>query len=281
MKIGVSMIFTSESMDVAPLAQKAEELGFESFWLAEHTIMPVNITSLYDGTPDGSIPEFMNYMIDPFIGLARASAVTQRLKLGTGICLVPEHNPLLLAKRIATLDHLSNGRFIFGIGSGWLKEETEIMGGDFEHRWGQTREAILAMKELWTKEESEFHGKFYDFPPVRSFPKPSQKPHPPVLLGSFAPNVFKRVVAWGDGWIPVRVTAEQVKMGRATLDELAVAAGRDPSSIDVTVYGLPADPEVMKRYEEAGANRVTTLLPYTVGEEALADLERIAERILA
>ena len=130
MKIGVGMIFTSESMDVAPLAQKAEELGFESFWLAEHTIMPVNITSLYDGTPDGSIPQFMNYMIDPFIGLARASAVTQRLKLGTGICLVPEHNPLLLAKRIATLDHLSNGRFIFGIGIRLAER------GDGDHGWG-------------------------------------------------------------------------------------------------------------------------------------------------
>ena len=128
---------------------------------------------------------------DPFLALARASAVTKTLKLGTGICLVPEHNPLLLAKEIATLDHLSGGRFLFGIGAGWLQEETEIMGGDFAHRWSQTREAMLVMKELWTKEEAEYHGTFYNFPPVRSFPKPAQPPHPPIFLGGSASNVFQ------------------------------------------------------------------------------------------
>src|SRR5262245_9521435 len=155
MKIGVSARVSSQSMDVAMIAQKAESLGFESLWLPEHGVMPVHVTTRYQGSPDGSIPPSMSDIGDPFIGLARASAVTTRLKLGTGICLVPEHNPLLLAKEIATLDHLSKGRFLFGIGAGWLREETEVMGGNFPHRWGQTREAILVMKELWSKGEAE------------------------------------------------------------------------------------------------------------------------------
>jgi len=218
---------------------------------------------------------------DPLIGLAMASAATQRIKLGTAISLVPEHNPLLQAKQIATLDRLSNGRFIFGIGAGWLREETEIMGGDFEHRWAQTREAILAMKELWTQDEAEFHGKYFDFPPVRCNPKPVQSPHPPVFLGGFAPNVFKRVAAWGDGWMPVRVTPEQVKMGRATLDELAEAAGRDPAGIRLMVCNVPADRDTILELEEAGADRVTVSLPRDMGEGMLQGLEQLAESVLA
>ena len=280
MDIGVAMIISSKSMDVAVLAQRAEALGFESFWLPEHPVIPVTTTSKYGGTPDGSIPPFMMDMADPFISLARASAVTETIKLGTSICLVPEHHPIAQAKQIATLDRLSNGRFIFGIGAGWLREETEIMGGDFEHRWGQTREAILAMKELWTKEESEFHGRFFDFPPVKSFPKPVQKPHPPVFLGGDAPNVFKRVVAWGDGWMPVRANVERVKQGRATMDELAVAAGRDPSSIQISVYGAPHDRDEIAKYEEAGANRAIVNLSSTLEGEGLAGLEQLAKKVL-
>ena len=175
MKVGVNMTISSQSIEVAALAAKAEALGFESLWLPEHPIIPVQTTSRYGGTADGSIPAAMSDMADPFIGLAQAAAVTSRLRLGTGICLVPERNPLMLAKVIASLDHVSKGRFIFGIGAGWLREETEIMGGNFEHRWSQTREAILAMKALWTQDEAEFHGEYYDFPPVRSSPKPAQK----------------------------------------------------------------------------------------------------------
>ncbi len=280
MDIGVAMIISSKSMDVAVLAQRAEALGFESFWLPEHPVVPVTTTSKYGGTPDGSIPPFMMDMADPFISLARASAVTEKIKLGTSICLVPEHNPIAQAKQIATLDRLSNGRFIFGIGAGWLREETEIMGGDFEHRWGQTREAILAMKELWTKEESEFHGRFYDFPPVKCFPKPVQTPHPPVFLGGDAANVFKRVVAWGDGWMPVRADAERVKQGRATMDELAEAAGRDPSSIQISVYGAPQDRDEIAKYEDAGANRAIVNLASTLEGEGLAGLEQLAKKVL-
>lgn len=281
MKIGVNTRFSSQSMDVAVIAQKAESLGFESLWLPEHIVMPVHVTTRYQGSPDGTIPPSMSDIGDPFVGLARASAVTKTIKLGTGVCLIPERNPLLLAKEIATLDHFSSGRFIFGIGAGWLQEETEIMGGNFAHRWSQTREAILAMKELWTKEEGEYHGKFYDFPPVRSFPKPFQKPHPSILLGGSARNVFQRVVAWGDGWMPTRATPEDIKRGRATLDKLADAAGRDPSSIDITVFGEASDPEALKRFEEAGANRAIVRFDSTVDDAALTGLERMAEQLFS
>ena len=280
MEIGVNMSILSQSIDVAALAQKAESLGFESIWLPEHPVMPVNPASRYPGSPDGAIPEYMSEMADPYIGLARASAVTQKLKLGTGISLIPGRNPLVLAKEIATLDYFSGGRFILGIGTGWLREETEIMGGDFDHRWSQAREAVLAMKELWTKDEAEFHGKYFNFPPVKCFPKPAQKPHPPVLLGGFARNVFKRVVTWGDGWMPNAVSPEQVKRGRATLDELAEAAGRNPRSIQVSVFGQPADPGVIKGFEDAGADRVMVRLPNTRDRGALDELERMAERVL-
>ena len=280
MDVGLTTGISTDSVDVAVLAQKAESLGFESFWLPEHTIVPVRSTSRYGGTPDGSIPPSMSDSGDPLIGLARASAATRTIKLGTAISLVPEHNPLVQAKQIATLDRLSNGRFIFGIGAGWLKEETEIMGGDFDHRWRQTREAILAMKELWTKDEAEFHGRYYDFPPVRCNPKPVQKPHPPVFLGGFAPNVFKRIAAWGDGWMPVRVTTEQVKMGRATLDELAETAGRDPKAIRLMVCNVAADRDTIKELEEAGADRVTVSLPRDMGEGMVEEMERLAEKVL-
>ena len=280
MDIGISARVSSDSLDPAELAQRAEALGFESFWLPEHAVLPVVTNARYDGTLDGSIPPSMGDIGDPLIGLARASATTRTIKLGTAVSLVPEHNPLLQAKQIATLDRVSNGRFIFGIGAGWLQEETELMGGNFQHRWGQTREAILAMKELWTKDEAEFHGRFYDFPAVKSSPKPVQKPHPPVFLGGYSANVFKRIAAWGDGWMPIRVTDEQVKMGRATLDELADAAGRDPKSIRLMVCNVAADRDLIDRFEQAGADRVSVALPPDVGAAALSEMERLAEAAL-
>ena len=279
MEIGVSALISSESTDVAAMAQKVEEVGFHSFWLPEHAIIPVHTTSRYGGTPDGSIPEFMNDMGDPFIGLARASATTSTIMLGTSVCLIPEHNPLVQAKQIAALDYYSGGRFIFGIGAGWLREETEIMGGDFDHRWSQAREAVEVMKELWTKDEAEYHGRYYDFPPVKVFPKPARKPHPPVFLGGSARNVFKRVVAYGDGWMPVRASADDIRAGRAALDELAQAAGRDPGSIDILVFGA-ANLEEIKRAGDAGATMATVPIPSSAPGEALPGLEKMAEELL-
>ena len=280
MNVGVAVPLPAYLVDVGAMAGKAEALGFESFWCAEHPFIPVRSASRFPGSEDGVIPESYSHFVDPFVALARASGTTTRIKLGTGIVLVPERHPLLLAKEVSTLDHFSGGRFLFGIGAGWLREETEIMGGDFDHRWTQTRESVLAMKELWTKPEAEFHGRYYNFPPVRSYPKPKQKPHPPVILGGGAKRVLERVVAWGDGWLPNRITPDQLRESRATLDRLAKDAGRDPNAITISVHGQPADRDLIRRLLDAGANRVI-VRPATVKTDAEmgAELERIAKTV--
>lgn len=279
MKIGVSAVLNSDSMDVAELARRAEELGFDSFWLPEHPVIPVQTTSRYGGTADGSIPPFMADLADPFIGLAMASAGTTRIRLGTAVCLAPEHNPLVQAKQIAALDYHSGGRFVFGVGAGWLREETEIMGGDFEHRWTQTREAIEVMKALWTEDEAEYHGRYYDFPALKVFPKPAQKPHPPIFLGGAARNVFRRVVAYADGWMPVRATPGDVQSARATLDELARTAGRDPGEITICVSGAAGRDEI-RQMADAGATMATVRLSTSAPGAALPALERLAAEAL-
>lgn len=279
--IGISTFPTDYSVDIAILARRAEEMGFESLWVPEHPIIPVETSSPWPGSPDGIIPKVYADIVDPFVALGRASAVTNTLKLGTGICLVPERNPLLLAKEVATLDMYSGGRFLFGIGAGWLKEETEIMGGDFAHRWTQTREAVLAMKSLWTEVKSEYHGSYYDFPPVYSFPRSVQRPHPPVLLGGMARNVFRRIVRWGDGWMPNRVTPDDISAGRRTLNELAEEAGRDPASISISVFGQPADRALVEELISAGADRVMIRVETADEDATNAQLDEIAEAVLS
>jgi len=281
MNVGISVPLPAYLVDVGFMARKAEELGFESFFCAEHPFIPVESKSRFPGSEDGVIPEAYSHFVDPFVALARASGTTSRIKLGTGIVLVPERHPLLLAKEVSTLDLFSGGRFLFGIGAGWLREETELMGGDFDHRWTQTRESVLAMKELWTKPEAEFHGTYYNFPPVRSYPKPKQKPHPPVLLGGGAKKVLERVVAWGDGWLPNRVTPDQLRESRATLDRLAKDAGRDPSAITITVHGQPADRDLIRRLHDAGADRVLVRPPTVKTDAEMGTaLTRIADAVL-
>ena len=281
MNVGVSIPLPAYLVDPGLMAKKAEELGFDSFWCAEHPFLPVKTTSRFPGSADGVIPETYAHFVDPFVALARASGMTSRIKLGTGIVLVPERHPLLLAKEVATLDLFSGGRFLFGIGAGWLKEETEIMGGDFEHRWTQTRESVLAMKELWTKPEASFAGRYYTFPAVKSNPKPAQKPHPPVLLGGGAKNVLQRVAAWGDGWLPNRITPDELRQARATLDRLAKEAGRDPATLTISVHGQPADRDLIKRLVDAGATRVL-VRPNAVKTDAemAEQLTRIADAVL-
>ena len=281
MNIGISTFPTDYSVDIAVLAKRAEEIGFESLWVPEHPILPVNASSPWPGSADGVIPKVYADIVDPFVALGRASAVTTTMKLGTGICLVPERNPLLLAKEVATLDMYSGGRFLFGIGAGWHKEETEIMGGDFAHRWTQTKESILAMKSLWTEVESEYHGNYYDFPPVYSFPRPVQRPHPPVYLGGMARNVFRRVVEWGDGWMPNRVTPDDIKAGRQKLNELASEAGRDPDSISISVFGQPADRDLVSSLFAAGADRVMIRVETAERDATFAQLDQIAEEVLS
>ncbi len=282
MSVGIVVPLPAYTIDAAFIAQKAEELGFESIWYHEHPILPVHSDSPFPST-GGPIPETYRHFTDPYIALARASAVTTKIKLATGITLVPERNPLILAKQISALDHYSGGRFLFGIGAGWNREETTMMGGDFDHRWTQTREAVLALKELWTKDEAEFHGRYYDFPPVYCYPKPIQKPHPPVLLGGNAPNVLQRVVRWGDGWLPNRVTPDRIEESRQILDTLAAERGRDPASLTISVFGQPTDTDRNRvdDFMNAGAQRVSVWLAHCDTEAEMGDqLERMAETLI-
>ena len=280
MPIGVSTPLPAYTIDPAFTAKKAEELGFDSIWYAEHPAVPVHSNSPFPAT-GGEIPWTYSHFTDPYIALARASGVTSTIKLGTGITLIPERNPLLLAKEISTLDLVSGGRFILGIGTGWLREETELMGGDFDHRWTQTREAIEVMKELWTKEEAEYHGRYFDFPPVRSYPKPVQQPHPPIVLGGMARNVLRRVVAHADGWLPNRVTAADVEDGRAKLDAMAAEVGRDPKSITISVFGQTPERDLVQSLLNAGADRVIVRPEHVDTEAEMGEqLERMAEAVL-
>jgi probable F420-dependent oxidoreductase len=280
MNIGISLFSGRQPLDTAVMAQKAEALGFDSLWMGEHPIIPVHSSSPAPGSSGGSIPDFYSRLVDPFVALAHASAVTTRLKLGTGITLVPERNPLLLAKEVATLDYFSKGRFLFGIGAGWNKEETEIMGGNFTHRWTQTREAIEAMQALWTNDAAEYHGTYYDFPPARSFPRPVQQPYPPIFLGGVAQQVFKRIVAYGNGWMPTRSTPELIQQGRAVLNELAAEAGRDPKSLTVLAYLAPTDRTVLQELIDAGADGAVVRIEGASEAEALAALEQTAQQVL-
>ena len=270
--LGISTIPTARSTDIAVLARRAEELGFDSIWVPEQHTLPVTV--------ENPVPRLWGDIVDPLIALARASAATNTLKLGTAVVVVPARNPITLAKEVATLDMYSGGRFLFGIGVGGLREEGELLGVDFDRRWTQGREAVEAMKELWTQEESAYQGRYYGFPPVYCFPKPAAKPHPPIILGSMAPNAFKRIASWGDGWLPLGVTAEQVAGGRAELDRLAVLNGRDPGSIEISVMGVPADRESIERYARAGADRIVLGLEGEEDGQDLAVMEKIAGDVM-
>jgi probable F420-dependent oxidoreductase len=279
MNVGTSVPLPAYTIDPAFMAQKAEEVGFESIWYAEHPVLPVHSESNFPS--GGPIPETYAHFADPYIALARASGVTSTIKLATGITLVPERNPLLLAKEIATLDRFSNGRFLFGIGAGWNREETEIFGGDFDHRWTQVRESVAVMKELWTKDEAEYHGRYYDFPLVKCNPKPVQKPHPPVILGGMAKNALRRVATWGDGWMPNRITPAELEKSRAMLDTLAAEMGRDPAALTITVYGQAPDRDSVQSLLNAGADRVVVRPEHVDTEEEMGQqLERMADAVL-
>ncbi|MCH2526430.1 MAG: LLM class F420-dependent oxidoreductase [Dehalococcoidia bacterium] len=279
MNIGTSIPLPAYTIDPAFMAKKAEDLGFESIWYAEHPVLPVQSASQFPS--GGPIPESYAHFTDPYIALSRASGVTTNIKLGTGITLVPERNPLLLAKEIATLDRFSGGRFLFGIGAGWNREETELMGGDFDHRWTQVRESVDVMKELWTKDEAEFHGKYYDFPPVKCNPKPLQSPHPPIILGGASGNVLRRIATWADGWLPLRISPEELETSRKMLDALAGEMGRDPSEITITAYGQNPDRALIRSLFDAGADRVVVRPEHVDTESEMGQqLENIANEVM-
>ena len=279
MNIGTSIPLPAYTIDPAFMAKKAEDLGFESIWYAEHPVLPVQSASQFPS--GGPIPESYAHFTDPYIALSRASGVTTNIKLGTGITLVPERNPLLLAKEIATLDRFSGGRFLFGIGAGWNREETELMGGDFDHRWTQVRDSVDVMKELWTKDEAEFHGKYYDFPPVKCNPKPLQSPHPPIILGGASRNVLRRIATWADGWLPLRISPEELETSRKMLDALAGEMGRDPSEITITAYGQNPDRALIRSLFDAGADRVVVRPEHVDTESEMGhQLENIANEVM-
>lgn len=262
-------------VDAVVLAQEAEHLGFESFWAQEHSIAPVNVVSESRVFNKGQVPGFN----DPLVVLARVSALTTHIKLGTATLLPAERNPLALAKQIATLDVYSGGRVLVGVGAGWLREQAKIFGVDFDHRWTQVKECCLAMKEAWIKEVAEFHGHYYDYPPVRVSPQPSAKPHPPILLGGTAPNVLNRVATWADGWVPHWVTLEQVREARKVLDEISARNGRPRPSI--SVYSDEHDLETITKLHEAGSYRVLIRPPVPHDEtEALDHIRALADELL-
>ncbi len=253
------------------MAKRAEELGFESIWVPEQHTLPVQVKN--------PIPKQWGEIVDPLIALARASAVTTNIKLGTAVLVVPARNPITLAKEIGTLDTYCGGRFLFGVGVGSVPEEAQVLGVDFNHRWTQAKDTLHAMKELWTKEESSYQGKYHSFPALYCFPKPVANPHPPIILGGNAPNVFKRIATWADGWIPIDITVEQVKFGRAKLDRFSRLMGRDPKSISISVVAVPPEPELIKSYFEAGADRVIVLIETESKNDEINQLERIAQKI--
>jgi probable F420-dependent oxidoreductase len=263
MKIGLLFVFHEATVRPARFAAAAEECGFESLWVPEHPILPVDPKTPFPA--GGPIPDVYNHMSDQFVCLAMAAAATTKLKLATGITLVPEHNPIVAAKQIATLDHFSGGRVIYGVGAGWLREESDIMGVDFPRRWTQTAEYVAAMRELWSKPETSFAGKYVNFPAVRSYPKPAQRPGPPVLIGSRDKNALKRVAKWADGWFPNRVTPDDMRRDLATLRDECRAVGRDFAALDITVMGAIAGDRAqvqaeLARFAETGVGRLVIAL---------------------
>ncbi len=285
MKIGLLAFVGPTSANPAAIARKCEALGFESFYLPEHPILPVNHKTPYPLSPDGKIPETYANMPDPFVGLALAAGATSRIGLGTGICLVPERDPIVLAKEVATLDLYSGGRFIFGIGAGWLKDESEIMGVDFKKRWAITREYIRAMKALWTTEPASFEGEFVRFPAVRANPKPARKPHPPVHIGAggVGPSMdraLRDTVAIGDGWAPLGVAPEALATELAKLKKLCAEAGRDFGKLEITVYAPPLRGNPQKTiadYREVGAHRLIMISEKLAPAEYEREVEAIAK----
>lgn len=279
MKFGVMMFAADYAIRIDELARAAEERGFESLFLPEHTHIPTSRRSRWPGGPE--LPREYWHTLDPFVALAAAAAVTTRLKVGTGICLVIERDPITLAKEVASLDLLSRGRFVFGIGGGWNAEEMENHGTDPKVRWRLLRERVLAMKAIWTEAEAEFHGELVGFDPIWAYPKPVQKPHPPILLGGDGRFTLRRVVEFCDGWFPRGRGEPDIAGGIAELRALAEKAGRDPSSISVSVFGAKPDAAVLRGYEKLGVERAILPLPSAGRETLLPLLDRHAELALA
>jgi len=275
MKYGLMMFAADYAIRVDELAREAEARGFESLCLPEHTHIPASRRSPWPGGAE--LPQEYWHTLDLFVALTAAAAVTTTLKLVTGICLLVERDPITTAKEVASLDVLSNGRVIFGIGGGWNAEEMENHGTNFKTRWKLLRERVEAMKKIWTEDAAEYHGELVNFDPIWSWPKPVQKPHPPILLGGHTAKTLERVVNYCDGWLPIGGRATEL-VGKITeLRQLAERKGRDPRTISVSVFGAPADAQAISQYSAAGVERVAFGLPSAPRDTVLPLMDRYAE----
>lgn len=273
MRFGVHIEATDQTMDIVALGRLVESLGFESLFLPEHTHVPITGASIHPSGPaaHARLPR----LLDPFIALATVASATTTLRLGTGVCLVPQHDPITLAKQIATLDYLSNGRFLFGIGAGWNREEMQHHGVDPATRFRRLREHILAMRAIWTQDTALFHGDFVRFDPLWSWPKPAQRPHPPIIVGGEGPRVLDRVLDYGDEWGP---NAEDGLEDRVRdLHHRATALNRP--RIPVTAFHVRPDLPTLRSYATAGVTRIIFSLRAPTEPEIHTTLDRLAALI--
>lgn len=274
MKFGLAMFPAAHAAPPAEVARMAEERGFESLLFPEHTHIPVSRETPYPA--GGELPDEYRRTIDPFVACTSAAAATERLKVGTGICLVVERDPIITAKEVASVDHLSGGRFLFGIGAGWNVEEMRNHGTDASKRFGLMRERVEAMKTIWTEDEASYHGERVSFDAIWSWPKPVQKPHPPILLGGNGRTVGDRVVAYADEWFPNRIGDDDKNVARI---EKVIRRGREEAGRDigVTLQLAPTDPAGLERFAAAGVHRAVWYLPPRDRDAVERALDRYAE----
>jgi probable F420-dependent oxidoreductase len=277
MHFGASMFCTDYSMTPAALGPALEERGFESFWAPEHSHIPLSRKSPWGGGPE--LPKRYYDVIDPFVGLATAAMTTKTLKLATGVCLIIQRDPIQLAKEVATLDYLSGGRFLFGIGAGWNREEMADHGTDPKTRIALMAERVAMLKTIWTQTKPEFKGEFQSFEPMMTWPKPVQKPHPPILVGGAMPHAARRAIAYGDGWIPLGGRGADVLEQLPRFRQMAAEAGRDADSLPVSVFGAEMNEDMLKRLRDAGIARVTFSLESEKEDQVLPVLDKIASLI--
>jgi probable F420-dependent oxidoreductase len=270
MKFGGAMFFTDYSMTAMELARALEERGFESVWAPEHSHIPLSRKTPYPG--GGELPKEYYDAMDPFVVLAAASQATKTIKLGTGVLLVQQRDAIQTAKLVASIDQVSQGRFLFGVGGGWNQDEMENHGTVYASRFKRMRESIEAMKEIWAKEHAEYHGEFVKFDRMIARPKPVTKPHPPIHVGGAFPHGARRAIRYGDGWIPVA----RGDLGDVLpkFRQMAQEAGRDPQSIEITLFGLAEDVDRLKRFADIGVARVVPMFPPQKADRVLPIIDR-------
>ncbi len=276
MKIGAVMFFTTQSMSPTELGRELEDRGFESLWVPEHTHVPLTRLTPFIG--GGPMPRPYYEIFDPFLALNAAAAVTKKLKIGTGIALVVQRDPIVTAKMVSTIDQLSGGRFLFGVGNGWNQDEIENHGTVFATRNKLARERIEAMQTIWTQDEPSYHGEFVNFGPMNQWPKPRQKPHPPIIVGGAFPHAARRAIRYGDGWIPRadRLEHDGVGVAIAKFRQMATEAGRDPDSLPITIFRVPDDVAKLRFCQEIGVDRVVFSLPAEKSDGIMPILDRWA-----